>query len=72
VLLDIAEITSVPRDPQPMIPTCIAEFLLVEKTIPGFKIVNVEIVTAFLRNFLLSIIVFVGYFMSFFSGKRYM
>jgi hypothetical protein len=51
----MAEITSVPLDPQPMNPTCMAEFLLEENAIPGFNMVNVEMIAAFFRNFLLSI-----------------
>jgi len=53
--LDMAEITSVPRDPQPMIPTWMAEFLEELKAMPGFKIVNAEIVAAFFRKLLLFI-----------------
>jgi hypothetical protein len=51
----MAEMTSVPLDPQPMNPTCMAEFRLVENAMPGFNMVNAEIAAAFFKNFLLSI-----------------
>ena len=51
--LDIAEITSVPRDPQPMTPTWMAEFREELKAMPGLKIVMAEIVAAFFRKLLL-------------------
>jgi hypothetical protein len=54
--LDMAEITSVPRDPQPMIPTWTAEFREELKAMPGFKIVMAEIVAAFFRKLLLFIV----------------
>ena len=43
-----------PREPQPIMPTCIAELRDELKAIPGFKIVIAEIVAAFLRKLLLS------------------
>jgi len=54
--LDIAEMTSVPRDPQPMIPTWMAEFREELKAMPGFNIVMAEIVAAFFRKVLLFIV----------------
>jgi len=49
------EITDVPRLPQPIIPSRIAEFAFVPKTVDGFKIVIAEIAAEVARNFLLFI-----------------
>ena len=53
VFCDIDVITAVPRFPQPIIPTRIAELTRDLKTISGFRIVNAETVAAFLRKVLL-------------------
>jgi hypothetical protein len=56
VFLDIDEITSLPRLPQPINPILIAEFALEPKTIPGFKIENAETAVALFKNVLRCII----------------
>jgi hypothetical protein len=53
VFCDIDVITAVPLLPHPMIPTRMAELTRDLKTISGFRIVNAEIVAAFLRKVLL-------------------
>jgi hypothetical protein len=49
------DITAVPLSPTPIIPMRTAEFALVPKTVPGFKIIIEEIAAALLRNILRSI-----------------
>jgi hypothetical protein len=57
VFAEMDDVTAVPRFPQPITPSRIAEFAFEPKTIPGFKIENAEMVAVFLRNVLLCMVV---------------
>src|SRR6478736_3876992 len=50
VFCTIDEITAVPLLPQPIIPSLMAEFAFVPKTIEGLKILTADIAAAFLRK----------------------
>jgi len=58
VFCDIEVITAVPLFPHPMIPTRIAEFRRVLKTISGFRMANAETVAAFFIKVLLCMVRF--------------